>query len=75
MFVAISAAGSFRTEDGGRTWKTINRGLHSAFLPDPTADIGHCVHRLALHPSNPDTAVHAEALGRDAQRRRGRQLV
>ena len=54
MFVAISAAGSFRTEDGGRTWKTINRGLHSAFLPDPTAEIGHCVHRLALHPSNPD---------------------
>ena len=54
MFVAISAAGSFRTEDGGRTWTTINRGLHSAFLPDPTAEIGHCVHRLALHPSNPD---------------------
>ena len=54
MFVAISAAGSFRTEDGGRIWTTINRGLHSAFLPDPTAEIGHCVHRLALHPSNPD---------------------
>jgi len=54
IFVAISAAGSFRTEDGGRTWKTINRGLHSGFLPDPTAEIGHCVHRLAMHPSNPD---------------------
>ncbi len=54
MFVAISAAGSFRTDDGGRTWTTINRGLHSGFLPDPTAEIGHCVHRLALHPSNPD---------------------
>ena len=54
MFVAISAAGSFRTEDGGGTWKTINRGLHSGFLPDPTAEIGHCVHRLAMHPSNTD---------------------
>ena len=54
MFVAISAAGSFRTEDGGRTWQTINRGLHSGFLPDPTAETGHCVHRLAMHPSNPD---------------------
>ena len=54
IFVAISAAGSFRTEDGGRTWQTINRGLHSGFLPDPTAEIGHCVHRLAMHPSNPD---------------------
>ena len=55
MFVAISAAGSFRTEDGGRTWKPINRGLHSEFMPDPTAEIGHCVHRLAMHPSNPYT--------------------
>ena len=55
IFVAISAAGSFRTEDGGKTWKPINRGLHSDYMPDPTAEIGHCVHRLAMHPSNPDT--------------------
>ncbi len=55
IFVAISAAGSFRTEDGGETWKPINRGLNSEFLPDPAAEIGHCVHRLAMHPSNPDT--------------------
>ena len=55
IFVAISAAGSFRTEDGGKTWKPINRGLRSEFMPDPTAEIGHCVHRLAMHPSNPDT--------------------
>ena len=55
IFVAISAAGSFRTEDGGKTWRPINRGLRSEFMPDPTAEIGHCVHRLAMHPSNPDT--------------------
>ncbi|HTJ90777.1 MAG TPA: exo-alpha-sialidase [Acidocella sp.] len=55
MFIAISAAGTFRTDDGGRNWKPINRGLHSAFLPDPTAEIGHCVHRIAMHPSRPDT--------------------
>ena len=54
IYVAISAAGSFRTMDGGETWTTINRGLSSGFMPDPTADIGHCVHRLAMHPSNPD---------------------
>ena len=54
IYVAISAAGSFRTLDGGRTWTTINRGLSSSFMPDPTAEIGHCVHRLAMHPSNPD---------------------
>jgi photosystem II stability/assembly factor-like uncharacterized protein len=56
MYVAISAAGAFRTEDGGATWKPINRGLKSPYeLPDPDAEVGHCVHRIALHPSRPDT--------------------
>jgi BNR/Asp-box repeat len=55
IFVAISAAGTFRTEDGGKTWKTITRGLHSKYMPNPTAEIGHCVHRIALHPSRPNT--------------------
>lgn len=55
MFVAISAAGAFRTDDGGVTWKPINRGLKSPYeLPDPEAEVGHCVHRIAQHPSRPD---------------------
>jgi len=54
MFVAISAAGAFRTDDGGTTWKAINRGLRSEQIPDPEAEVGHCVHRLAMHPSRPD---------------------
>jgi len=55
MYVAISAAGAFRTEDGGQTWKPINRGLKSPYqLPDPDAEVGHCVHRIALHPSRPE---------------------
>ena len=53
MFIAISAAGTFRTEDGGETWKAINRGLKSQYIPDPEAEIGHCVHRIAMHPSRP----------------------
>lgn len=56
IFVAISAAGAFRSEDGGETWQPINRGLKSPYeLPDPDAEVGHCVHRIALHPSRPDT--------------------
>jgi hypothetical protein len=55
MFIAISAAGAFRTEDGGKTWKPINRGLHSQYIPDPIAEVGHCVHRIAMHPSRPNT--------------------
>jgi len=54
IFIAISAAGAFRTDDGGTTWKPINRGLRSQYIPDPEAEVGHCVHRIALHPSRPD---------------------
>jgi len=54
MYIAISAAGAFRTDDAGKTWKPINKGLHSNYMPDPDAEIGHCVHRIALHPSRPD---------------------
>ncbi len=55
LFVAISAAGAFRTDDGGATWRPINRGLRSEHIPDPSAEIGHCVHHLAMHPSRPRT--------------------
>jgi len=55
IYVAISAAGAFRTTDGGQTWQPINSGLNSPFeLPDPTAEVGHCVHNLAMHPSRPN---------------------
>jgi photosystem II stability/assembly factor-like uncharacterized protein len=53
MFIAISAAGAFRTDDGGATWQPINQGLRSQGIPDPKADVGHCVHNLAMHPSRP----------------------
>src|SRR5690606_6690101 len=56
LYGAISAAGAFRSDDGGATWKPINRGLRSEYsLPDPDTEVGHCVHRIALHPSKPRT--------------------
>ena len=55
MFVAISAGGAFRTEDGGRTWRPVTKGLKSNYeIPDPDAEVGHCVHRIAMHPSRPN---------------------
>src|SRR5262249_24116279 len=54
IFIAISAAGAFRTDDGGKTWKPINRGLVSQQIPQPTAEVGHCVHRIAMHRSRPN---------------------
>jgi len=54
IFVAISAAGAFRSDDGGATWRPINRGLRSEGIPNPTAEVGHCVHRVAMHRARPD---------------------
>src|SRR5437588_3143246 len=53
MFTAISAAGAFRSDDAGQTWRPVNRGLRSEGIPDGDAEVGHCVHRLAMHPSRP----------------------
>jgi photosystem II stability/assembly factor-like uncharacterized protein len=53
MYIAISAAGAFRTDDGGKSWKPINKGLYSQYIPNPTAEIGHCVHHVAMHRSRP----------------------
>jgi photosystem II stability/assembly factor-like uncharacterized protein len=55
MYIAISAAGAFRSDDGGGSWKPINKGLVSKYIPDPTAEVGHCVHRIAMHRSRPNT--------------------
>jgi len=55
IFVAISAAGVFRTDDGGTSWRPVNQGLLSDGIPSPAAEVGHCVHNLAMHPSRPET--------------------
>src|SRR5215831_15846877 len=53
IYIAISAAGAFRTDDGGTTWKPINQGLYSQYIPDPRAEVGHCVHHIAMNRSRP----------------------
>jgi photosystem II stability/assembly factor-like uncharacterized protein len=54
IYIAISAAGAFRTDDGGNTWRPINKGLYSQYIPEPTAEVGHCVHHVAMHPARPN---------------------
>jgi len=55
IHIAISSAGVFRTDDAGKTWRPMNRGLKSNYIPDPKAEVGFCVHRIAMHPSRPNT--------------------
>jgi photosystem II stability/assembly factor-like uncharacterized protein len=53
IYIAISAAGAFRSDDGGKSWKPINKGLYSKYIPNPTAETGHCVHHIAMNPKRP----------------------
>jgi len=55
IYTAISAAGVFRTDDGGESWMPVTNGLVSRYeIPEEKADVGHCVHNIAMHPENPD---------------------
>jgi photosystem II stability/assembly factor-like uncharacterized protein len=54
IYIAISAAGAFRTDDGGQSWRPINKGLYSQYIPNPTAEVGHCVHHVAMNPKRPN---------------------
>jgi photosystem II stability/assembly factor-like uncharacterized protein len=53
IYIAISAAGAFRSDDSGKSWKPINKGLYSKYIPNPTAEVGHCVHHIAMNPARP----------------------
>src|SRR6266705_3959988 len=54
IFAAISAAGAFRSDDAGQSWRPVNHGLRSEGIPDQDAEVGHCVHRIAMNPARPD---------------------
>jgi len=54
IFIAISAAGAFRSDDGGKSWKPINKGLKSLYIPNPEAEVGHCVHHIAQAKQKPE---------------------
>lgn len=54
MYVAITAAGTFRTDDGGETWSPRNKNVAADHLPDPEVEVGHCVHKLLVHPARPE---------------------
>ena len=76
IYIAISAAGAFRTDDGGKTWQPINRGLEVAIRTSRSRRRGRPLrssHRPA--PVAPGRAVHAEALGRAAHRQRRRPVA
>ena len=63
VFVGISAAGMFRTDDGGETWLPKNEGVRADFLPDKFPAVGQCVHHLEQHPTDPDVLYQQNHCG------------
>jgi hypothetical protein len=54
MYVAISAGGVYRTDNGGRSWTAQNQGVRVMFAPDKYPEFGQCVHKIAMHPARPE---------------------
>ncbi len=54
MGIAVSSAGFYRTDDGGKSWRARNVGVRAQFLPDKYPEFGQCVHKVVNHPSRPE---------------------
>lgn len=63
IYVGISAAGVFSSEDAGETWSPMNQGTRADFLPDKYPEVGQCVHKLILHPKNPSVLYQQNHCG------------
>jgi photosystem II stability/assembly factor-like uncharacterized protein len=63
IVVAISAAGTFRSLDGGATWEPFNQGVRADFMPEKFPEVGQCVHKLLAHPKNPEALYQQNHCG------------
>jgi photosystem II stability/assembly factor-like uncharacterized protein len=63
MYVAVSAAGVYRSDDGGQTWQPRNKNVLADFNPDKYPEFGQCVHKLAMHPSRPEVLYQQNHCG------------
>ncbi len=63
IYVGISAAGVYRSDDGGKTWAAKNVGVRADFLEEKYPEFGQCVHKFAIHPANPDVLYQQNHCG------------
>ncbi len=62
IWVAASAIGVFRSDDGGETFMPRNEGVAGA-APGDEPGIGYCVHAVVADPSHPDTIWRQDHMG------------
>jgi len=63
MYIAVSAAGCYRTDDGGQTWAPFNKNVRADFMGTQFPEFGQCVHKMAMHPSNPNVIYQQNHCG------------
>ena len=63
IYVAISTGGCYRTDDGGKNWAPYNKNVRADFLPDKLPEYGQCVHKMAIHPQNPQVIFQQNHCG------------
>jgi hypothetical protein len=63
MWIGISAVGCMRTDDNGKTWKYLNKGVRAGFMPDMYPEFGQCLHRMIQHPTQPNTLYQQNHCG------------
>lgn len=63
MYIAVSAAGCYRTDDGGQTWKPYNKNVRADFMPNKFPEFGQCVHKMTMHPSSPNVLYQQNHCG------------
>lgn len=63
MYIAVSAAGCYRTDDGGKTWAPYNKNVRADFMPNKFPEFGQCVHKMTMHPSNPNVLYQQNHCG------------
>ena len=63
MWVGISAAGVFRTDDEGKFWQPMNNGVRADFMPETFPEVGQCPHKVVMHPAKPQTLYQQNHCG------------
>jgi hypothetical protein len=63
LYVGISTGGCYRSDDGGQTWAPFNKGVRADFMPDHFPEYGQCLHKMALHPSQPEVIYQQNHCG------------
>ena len=60
---ATGAGWFYRSDDGGKTWAPFNKNVRADFMGTQFPEFGQCVHKMVMHPSNPNVLYQQNHCG------------